>query len=445
MAYCMNCGTEEREDQRFCTVCGAPRAGTSYASPMPPLSREGWSGEAQVRLGMSLNPPRQSRWTVLFRFLMAIPLFVFALIIGIAAFFATVAAWFCALFTGRVPDGLQQFLTGALRLYANVGAYFWLLTARWPGFGLDARASDQVTIDVDHVELRRSAVFFRIVLAYPASIVCSVLMLGTYPVLVIVWVAALVSGRAPRTLHQALALVWRFQIRLQAFASLLTPTQPFRGLFGDQDDQNLPGSSATVAGAPTITSQLGTQPIDPVMFPEAATMSTPTTLSPPPIRWIVTKAAKSAVIIIVIIGVLSYFFSNVIAKPLITRIETSITRSIVTSSHADVARAMHQFAVDRQSCRASDSVTCLSHVAAVAHDQIARQFSTSMIASFAPAQYRSLALSYQSAINVVETEMAEIRDSVSMTIDSNIINGELPNSIAQVNASYHTILLKLGQ
>src|ERR1035437_9163309 len=159
---------------------------------MPPLSREGLSGEAQVRLGMSLNPPRQSRRTVLFRFLMAIPLFVFVLIIGIAAFFAMVAAWFCALFTGRVPDGLQQFLTCALRLYANVGAYFWLLTARWPGFGLDARARDQVTLDVDDVGLRRSPAFFRIVLAYPVSLVGSVLMLGTYPVLVIVGAAALV-------------------------------------------------------------------------------------------------------------------------------------------------------------------------------------------------------------------------------------------------------------
>jgi hypothetical protein len=412
---------------------------------MPPLSGEGRSGEAQVRLGMSLNPPRQSRWTVLFRFLMAIPLFVFVLIIGFAAFFATIAAWFCALVTGRVPDGLQQFLTGALRLYANVGAYVWLLTARWPGFGLDARASDQVTIDVDHVELRRSAVFFRIVLAYPASLVGSVLMLGTYPVLVIVWVVALVSGEAPRTLHQALALVWRFQVRLQAFASLLTPTQPFRGLFGDRDDQNPPGSSATVTGPPTITSRLSSQPIDQVMFPEAAAMSTPSALSSPPNQLIVTKAAKNAVIIIVVIGVLSFFFSNVIAKPLITRIETSITRSIVTSSHANVVRTMHQFAVDRQSCRASDSVNCLSHAAAVAHDQITRQFSTSMIASFAPQQYRSLALSYQSAINVVETEMAEIRDSVSLTIDRTIINGELPNSIAQLNVSYHTILLKLGR
>lgn len=444
MPYCTNCGTEERDDQRFCTVCGAPKPGTAYTSPMPQLSREGSSGEAQVRVGISLNPPRQSRWSVLFRFLIAIPLFFFALIIGIAAFFATVAAWFCALFTARVPDGLQQFLTSALRLYSNVGAYSWLLTARWPGFGLDARESDQVTIDIDHVGLRRSAVFFRFVLAYPASILGSLLMLGTYPVLVIVWIVTLISGRAPRTLHQALALIWRFQIRVQAFTALLTPTQPFRGLLGDRDEQISSPSSTTVAGLSTFTSQLGTTSIDPVMFPGVSSIAAPTAKVPLPTRWVVTKAAKNAVVIVIIIGALSSYFSNVFANPLATRIETSITRSVVNSSHANVVRAMHQFTVARHSCLTSGSVSCLSNAAAVAHDQIAGQFSTTSIAPFMPQKYRSLALTYQYAINVLEAQLVQIRNGGSLTIDRRIIDNELPTTMAEVNAAYQRLHQRLG-
>ena len=338
MAYCTNCGTEEREDQRFCTVCGAPKAGTVYASPMPLLARDGVSEGAHVRVGLSLSPPRQSRWTVLFRLFMAIPLCFFALIIWIAASFVTIVAWFCALFTGRVSDGLQQFLTSALRLYSNVGAYLLLLTARWPGFRLEARADDQVTIDIDHVRLRRWSVFFRVVLGYPASIVGGVLTVGTYLVLMIVWVATLISGRAPRTLHQALALVWRFQIRLQAYTTLLTPTQPFRGLFGDGEERGSPASSAAGAVAPSFTSQLTATPTNPVMFPGVSTVVAPVATAPLPTRWVVTRAAKNSVVIVIVLGALFYFFSNLITQPLVLRVETSscaLDHQFVTRRHCE--------------------------------------------------------------------------------------------------------------
>ena len=444
MAYCTNCGTEEREDQRFCTVCGAPKAGTVYASPMPLVARDGVSEGAQVRVGVSLSPPRQSRWTVLFRLFMAIPLCFFALIIWIAASFVTIIAWFCALFTGRVSDGLQEFLTSALRLSANVGAYLLLLTARWPGFRLEARADDQVTIDIDHVRLRRWSVFFRFILVYPASIVGGVLTGGTYLVLMIVWVATLVSGRAPRTLHQALALVWRFQIRLQAYTTLLTPTQPFRGLFGDGEEQASPASSAAAAVSPSFTSQLAATPTNPLMFPGVSTVGAPVEKVPLPTRWVVAKAAKNSVVIVIVLGALFYFFSNLITQPLLLRVETAFARSTINSSHADIVKAMHQFAVDSQSCPTTGSVSCLAAAAEVAHVQIARQDSTLFVSTFVPQQYRSLALSYEAAINVLAIEMAQLRDSNSITFDRSLVNNELPRAIAQVNRSYERLHLQLG-
>ena len=118
-------------------------------------------GEAQVLVGLSLEPPTQARWTILIRLILVIPLGFVAIFIGIAALFAAIGAWFASLVVGRVPDSLQTFMTGALRLYANILAYAFLLTSRWPGLVFDEGAHDQVSLSIDHVPLNRAAVFFR--------------------------------------------------------------------------------------------------------------------------------------------------------------------------------------------------------------------------------------------------------------------------------------------
>src|SRR5580698_7598961 len=62
-------------------------------------------------------PPRerQRRWTVLLRLILAIPLTVVVVFIGIAAFVVVVIGWFAALFTGRVPEFVRNLVTIYLR------------------------------------------------------------------------------------------------------------------------------------------------------------------------------------------------------------------------------------------------------------------------------------------------------------------------------------------
>jgi hypothetical protein len=242
MSYCINCGTSESVAQKFCPVCGAASA---LASTQPGFS----GGEARVLVGIDLNPPRQSRWSVLFRFFLWLPLVMVLAVIWLAAFFVVVAAWFSALFTKRVPDGMQRFLTMALRFHANVLAYEFLLIPRWPGITLNQKVNDQVRIEVNHTELRRTAVFFRLILAIPALIVQEAVSLGSYPLLVVMWVWGIVTGQESRALHQALALVLRFSIRYQAYLLLLTPTQPFKGFFGDENESGVNTSATLDANA----------------------------------------------------------------------------------------------------------------------------------------------------------------------------------------------------
>jgi hypothetical protein len=285
MAYCAQCGTLEVEGQKFCGVCGAPTSGSTSIAPMPPLTSTEMRGEAGVRVGIALEPPLQVRWTILIRLILTLPLLVAAFFVGVAAFFATIASWFASLFLGRVPDGLQTFVTGNVRLYANVLAYAFLLTSRWPGLVFEEGAHDQVSLAIDHVSLNRAAVFFRVVLAIPGSLVSVVLSLGSYPFLIVMWVWGLLSGRETEALHQALALVLRYQIRFQAYAYLLTPTQPFRGLVGDGD--------ASVAMSTPNTSDSALP----------ATSSLPTT-------WLIAKNARTVLVIIIVVGLVLYVFQR---------------------------------------------------------------------------------------------------------------------------------------
>jgi hypothetical protein len=281
MSYCVKCGTEEVQGQKFCPVCGTPSASASMSVPMPPLSSTEMSAYAQVLVGLSLDPPHQARWSIFFRLLLVLPLYVASAFVGLATFFVVVAAWFVALFTGHVPDGLQRFITGYIRLYSTISAYTLLLIPKWPGLVFHEGPNDQLALVIEHVSLNRAAVFFRIILVYPAGIVSGILSIGSYPLLVIMWFWGLITGRIPEPLHQTLALILRYQTRLLAYVLLTSPTQPFRGLLGDG-----------VASSPSI--------------PNAGSGESDVATSSLPTRWVVAKDTRTYVIVALVLGVVLY-------------------------------------------------------------------------------------------------------------------------------------------
>ena len=78
-----------------------------------------------------------SRWAPLYKWILAIPHYLMLAVLGIAAFFALIVAWFIILFTGEYPEGIHEFVVGVMRWSLRVQAYAVLLiTDEYPPFSL---------------------------------------------------------------------------------------------------------------------------------------------------------------------------------------------------------------------------------------------------------------------------------------------------------------------
>ena len=93
---------------------------------------------------------------------------------SIVAEIAIIIAWFAALFTGRVPAGLHNFIASWLRYATHVYAY--LVHARRSLPAVLRREAYPIDLQVAPPEPQnRWKTFFRIILAIPALIIAGVL------------------------------------------------------------------------------------------------------------------------------------------------------------------------------------------------------------------------------------------------------------------------------
>jgi hypothetical protein len=167
----------------------------------------------------------RSRLTVFFRLLLAIPHFIWLYLWGIAATIVWIIAWFAALFTKRVPQGMHDFLAGFLRYQVHVFSYLAIVADPYPSFS--GTASYPVTVEIaPPVEQGRLGVFFRVLLALPALLVSGVLNYLTELLAVFAWIVAIVLGRIPEGMRNLLAFSVRYHAQTQAYVYLLTDRYP---------------------------------------------------------------------------------------------------------------------------------------------------------------------------------------------------------------------------
>ncbi len=116
----------------------------------------------------------RSRLTVFFRLLLAIPLFIWLGLWSIGVFFAAIIGWFVALFTGRLPQGLHDFLGMYVRYATHLGAYLAIAANPYPSFtGTPGYAVD-VSIP-ERQDQPRWKTAIRLFLAIPALMLAATL------------------------------------------------------------------------------------------------------------------------------------------------------------------------------------------------------------------------------------------------------------------------------
>jgi hypothetical protein len=103
---------------------------TIAANPFPGFT--GTPGRYPLDLALPDEPQRQNRWKTAFRIVLAIPGAVIAFVLAYTSLVAAIFTWFVALFRGVAPWGLRNLIAYALRYQAQLNAYLYLVTDRYP-------------------------------------------------------------------------------------------------------------------------------------------------------------------------------------------------------------------------------------------------------------------------------------------------------------------------
>jgi len=187
-----------------------------------------------------------SRWLWLVKWLLLIPHYLALLVLWTGLVVLTAVAYLAVLFTGRYPAPIRAYNTGVLRWTWRVGYYGYqaLGTDRYPPFTLADDAGYPARLHIDASEPPpRWLPLVAWLFAIPHLVVLGALTSATTwssgdgdvrtttfsvvgAALLIAGLALLFTGRYPAGLHDLLVGVARWNLRVAAYLTLLTPRYP---------------------------------------------------------------------------------------------------------------------------------------------------------------------------------------------------------------------------
>jgi hypothetical protein len=169
---------------------------------------------------------RRSRVTVLFRIVLAIPLFVWYALWAVLALLAAIVQWFATLVTGKPVAAIHGFHARFVRYEFHFSAFVYLTANPFPGFTGEA---GRYPIDVElpgPARQNRWTVAFRIILAIPALIFAGSISAASLVGAVLMWFYALARGSAPFGLRNLSAYALRYSAQTYAYVFFVTDAYP---------------------------------------------------------------------------------------------------------------------------------------------------------------------------------------------------------------------------
>ena len=181
-----------------------------------------------VQLVVEYGDGYRNRLTTTFRWVLAIPLLILALAAGVGHI--TFAPFLVILFRKKFPHWLFHHQLELVRLEARIGAYLTFLTDEYPSSDEPQSVHLDMQYPDDETRLRRFLPLVKWFLATPHYFVLLVLFAIAIPVVVIAWLAILITGRYPQWLFIYIVGTMRWALRVSAYALFLVTDRypPFR-------------------------------------------------------------------------------------------------------------------------------------------------------------------------------------------------------------------------
>lgn len=182
----------------------------------------------------TLDPPeRIANWRPLVQWLLAIPHFIVAAVLGIVAEVASVIAWFAIVFTGRMPAGLTGVLSLSIRYSTRAMTYAGFLHETYPPFTFATESTDPgdlppVRVDVTPAleNRNRVTVGLRLIMVIPHLVVLTFVFIAVSVCWILGFFAVLFTGRWPAGLLDFIVGAERWRTRVQAYSFLLNDEFP---------------------------------------------------------------------------------------------------------------------------------------------------------------------------------------------------------------------------
>lgn len=177
----------------------------------------------------------RSRASTFFRWLLVIPLVIWAWLWSIAVEVVVLIAWFALLFTGRYPEGMYNFAAGYLRFLGRAFGYGYLMTDTYAPFHGRADPTYPVSVEVAppletygrwRVFLRLPIILLALIALYAAYVFTLVVFGVVSGAFWVQWIVIVNDGRARASLQR---LTWMYivlQLRVSSYLFLMAQDFP---------------------------------------------------------------------------------------------------------------------------------------------------------------------------------------------------------------------------